>query len=191
MEATDFMLDVGQANELKLAARRAGATNADLKKLCEGDVFAQILPVIRGLGEVIVTKHLIDCDADPMVPNGWKVEEHTKGGQLEFDPAKVALYLSKQQQGDKYIEGNKLRKELKGKPVFNANVLDYLLAHTNLIPEEWNGKAIFFWGTIYRRSVGGLYVRYLFWDDGRWDWLYNWLGNYFLAFYPAVVPASK
>ena len=49
----ELMLDVGQANELKLAARRAGATNADLKRLSEGDMFAQILPVIR---ELLFTK---------------------------------------------------------------------------------------------------------------------------------------
>lgn len=48
MDDKELGLDVGQANEIKLAARRAGATNADLKRLSEGDMFAQILPVIRG-----------------------------------------------------------------------------------------------------------------------------------------------
>ena len=51
---TELMLDVGQANEIKLAARRAGATNADLKKLSEGDVFAKILRVLRGRAEVVI-----------------------------------------------------------------------------------------------------------------------------------------
>ena len=49
-----LMLDVGQANEIKLAARRAGATNADLKTLSEGDMFVTILPVLRGQAEVKV-----------------------------------------------------------------------------------------------------------------------------------------
>lgn len=48
----ELMLDVGQANEIKLAARRAGATNADLKRLSEGDMFAKILPVLRGHAKI-------------------------------------------------------------------------------------------------------------------------------------------
>jgi len=47
MDDTELMLDVGQANEIKLAARRAGATNQDLKRLSEGDMFTRILPVLR------------------------------------------------------------------------------------------------------------------------------------------------
>ncbi|MBU3964354.1 hypothetical protein KJ562_01315, partial [Patescibacteria group bacterium] len=59
----------------------------------------------------------------------------------------------------------------------NANLLDFYLAHINLIPEDWKGKAVFFWATIYRRSDGSLYVRYLFWSGGGWYWLYNWLDD--------------
>src|SRR3989344_3296480 len=117
----ELMLDVGQANEIKLAARRAGATNTDLKRLSEGDTFTQILPVLRGLGEVNITKHIVDLDADPMIPNDWKVEEHIKGGQFEFAPAKVALYLDEAQEKGGVIVGNKLRKKLKGRRVYNAN----------------------------------------------------------------------
>jgi hypothetical protein len=48
----ELMLDVGQANELKLAFRRAGYTNAEIKKLCEGDLLAQLLPLVKGVAEV-------------------------------------------------------------------------------------------------------------------------------------------
>lgn len=172
----DLMLDVGQANEIKLAARRAGATNADLKLLSEGDVFTQILPVIRGFGEVAITKHIIDLDADPMVPNRWEVVEHRKGGQFEFNPDNIGLYLDEEQKSGKRIVGNKLRKKLANQPLFNANLLDFYLAHINLIPEDWKGKAVFFWATIYRLSDGDLCVRCLFWVGGGWRWNYRWLG---------------
>lgn len=78
---TELMLDVGQANEFKLAARRAGYTNTDIKRMCEGDALARILPVLRGTGEVQIVKHSIDLDADPFVPEGWSVEKggHKKG----------------------------------------------------------------------------------------------------------------
>ena len=124
-------------------------------------------------------KIVIDCDDAPFTPNGWTVEEHNKMGQIEWNSEKIELYLSKGQK-NKWIEGNKLRKELEDKPVLNANVLDYLLAHPHLIPDEWkkdkngNTRYIFFWGTIYRSSGGYLVVRCLFFDGGEWDWCYYW-----------------
>lgn len=130
--------------------------------------------------------HLIDCDAAPFIPNGWSVEEHKKGGHLKFDPAKVFLYLSKKQK-KKSIGGYDLREELSGKPVMNANVLDYLLAHQELIPESWKGELIFFWGTIYRYYIGHLGVRCLGWSGSRWYWCHVWLGGNFDADYPAAI----
>lgn len=55
---SELTLEVGQANEIKLAARRAGATNADLKVLSKGDMFARILPVLRGRAKVVVSSIL-------------------------------------------------------------------------------------------------------------------------------------
>ena len=130
---------------------------------------------LRGDAEVVIKTHTIDCDANPYVPDGWKVEEHIKGGELVWNPDEVELYLCDKQKGGT-IEGNELRKLLKDKPVLNACVLDYLLANPQLIPEEWKGKAVFFWGTIYRHSRGLLCVRFLYWYDGGWYWSHNWLG---------------
>lgn len=145
---------------------------------------------------VKAVKNVINCDADPFVPNNWSVESHTKGGQFAFDPAKVKFHLSHNQQDGKVIEGSKLRKELTNEPVLNANVLDYLLKNPHLIPENWkkdekgNARYIFFWGTIYRSSDGYLSVRYLYCRDGRWRWGCGWLGNGWSDGYPAAVFAS-
>lgn len=49
----ELMLDVGQANELKLAFRRAGFTNRDIKKLCEGRLLTDVLAVIHGTYRII------------------------------------------------------------------------------------------------------------------------------------------
>lgn len=137
----------------------------------------------------VVTNHLINLDAKPFVPNGWKVEEHRQGGQFAWDKAKTGLYLADRQKSGTIV-GNELRKVLKDQPVLNANALDYLLANPHLIPEEWKGKYVFFWGTIYRSSGGGLYVRCLCWDDGRWRWGSFWLGYGWFGGFPAAVLAS-
>ena len=135
-------------------------------------------------------KHIIDCDADSFIPDGWKVEEHKKGGQFEWDATKVTLYLDDGQKKNKYIKGEKLREKLVDQPLLNANVLDHLLAHPDLIPEEWKSKDIFFWGTIYSRSGGGPCVRYLRWGGGKWRWDYYWLGHDWGGNDPAAVLAS-
>ncbi|NQV13324.1 MAG: hypothetical protein HQ530_03415 [Parcubacteria group bacterium] len=136
-------------------------------------------------------QHIIDLDADPFLPKGWKgVEEHRKGGQFEFDPTQVALYLSERQKGGKVIGGHDLREELKDRPVFNANLLDWYLVHPEHIPEEWKGKAICFWGTIYRNAHGRLVIRCLIWNGDRWDWSYRWFDEVFRGSGPAAVPAS-
>jgi len=192
--SNDLMLDVGQANELKLAFRRADFSNDDIKRLCEGNVLADVRRVLLGHAAINVVEHAIDCDAQPFVPDGWSVEEHQKGGAFKWDrnAQKDALYLSKGQAGSKYIEGNKLRKELSDKstPVLNANALDYLIANPHLIPEEWKGKYVFFWGTVYRSRGGSLFVRCLYWGGGRWDWCYDWLDYGFDGYDPAAVRVS-
>ena len=152
-------------------------------------------PVLAGLQKLIegdFGSKVVDLDANPFVPDGWSVEEHQKGGQFAFDPAKLGLHLSKKQEGDGRIEGNKLREELKAQPVVNANLLDWLYRKENqhLIPDEWKGKAVFFWGTIYRDADGSLCVRDLFWLGDGWYWGCRWLDYDWYSVFPAAVSAS-
>ena len=194
---SELTFDVGLAAKLKQAVLRNGITDlADIDWLCEGENLANVRRLRQGRVLLTVPEHLIDCDVQPFVPNGWTVEEHQKGGQWKFDPKQVEFFLASGQKGGKVIEGNKLRKELAKKPVLNANVLDYLLANPHIIPEEWkkdgqgNTRYIFFWGTVYRDSDGGLFVRYLFWYDGRWLWSDYWLDFGWVVSDPAALRAS-
>lgn len=171
---SDLMLDVDQAGELKAAFRRGGWTNQDIKRACEGDTLARYRQVLLGHAVITVVEHMIDLDAKPFTPDGWQVEEHHKGGPFKWDASKVGLHLRAQQKIGT-IEGNKLREELKGLPVYNANLLDYLLTHPHLIPWEWKGKCVFFWGTIYLKSGGDLWIRYLYWRGDAWVWSSHWL----------------
>jgi hypothetical protein len=180
------LYSVGQANQMMDAFEAAGFTPEDITRLQQFKGLAEFKKVLYGLAEIVTTKHIIDCSASPFIPDGWKVEEHQKGGLLEWNPAIVELYLA-DGQNNNTIKGHALRKLLAGKLVLNANVLDYLLAHPELIPEEWKGKCIFFWGTIYRDSGGGLCVRCLCWSGDGWDWDYGWLDYGFYGDYPAAL----
>lgn len=183
---------VGLAHKVCLAAEAQGYTPELLNALAEHpSLLGELRKVQLGLSEIKPNPLAIDCDADPLLPNrGWRVEEHRKCGVIVWDSAKVGLYLSKHQKGDESIEGNKLRKELVDKFVLNANVLDYLLAHPDLIPGDWRGTAIFFWGTIYGDSFSNRYVRCLRWDGRRWGQDHSWLGSAFCSRYGPAVVAS-
>ncbi|MFH1667787.1 MAG: hypothetical protein ABH884_02055 [Candidatus Komeilibacteria bacterium] len=185
------VMNVRLASELDHAFERNGYSAELVKKLLTGDLLSKLLPAVQGHADVVMKKHIIDLVADPFVPSGWKVEEHIKTeAQIEFDPTKIELYLSESQKQGKLIKGHDLRKELEGKPVLIANVLDYLLAHPEIIPNSWKDKYIFFWGTIYRGSGGSLWVRCLGWGGGEWLWRYYWLGDDFSGASPTALLAS-
>lgn len=185
----DIVLKLEHCVEIQDAIRRNKVTPGHLKKITSGDFLAHVRQVVDGYAEIKPIERLIDCDADPYLPSDRSVEEHRKGGQWKWNPAKVKLWLVKEQQKGA-VEGNKLREELKNKPVLNANVLDYLLKNPHLIPEEWKSKFVFFWGTIYRGRGGDLYVRYLYWRGAWWDWHYRWLGDVWGTGCPAALRAS-
>lgn len=42
----------------------------------------------------------------------------------------------------------------------------------------------------YRNSNGNLYVRYLYWNDDRWNWNNNWLDNNFNDNNPAALSCN-
>ena len=120
-----------------------------------------------------------------MLPKDWTIEYENnnsvwQGGKLHIEP----------EQETGYLKGTILAERLK-ETAYNAQVLDYLLEHQEEIPTFWKDKYICFWGTIYRYSGGFLYVRYLIWDGGRWDWLCHWLVHGFRDSHPAAVPASN
>ena len=150
---------------------------------------------LRNEIELITKKHIIDCNADPYIPDNWKVdnwkvEEHRKGGQIEFDIQRIELYLSQNQKDKNSEEGHDLQKTLAGKPVLNANVLDYLLANQYLIPEEWKDKYVYFWGTIFCDSDGDLCVRFLSRSRDEWYWNITYLDIDWGDNFPAALLAS-
>ncbi len=182
------MISLPQALELAHALQRNGWKPADVKWLSVGDRLTTILHVARGTGDIHIAKHVVNLAVDPSVPIGFKgIEHHEKGAaDFEWNPAKVRLHLSENQEGANSIEGNKLRMELVEEVPFNANLLDYLLKNPHLIPEEWKGKYVYFWGTIYRDSLGGPCVLYLYLGGSNWCWTCRWLGSRWDSFSPAA-----
>ena len=196
-----FIMSVRQAAELDHAFERNGWTPSHIKALSSGDMLARILPVVLGHAEIKPREHLIDCDAPVFCPDDWEVLPPVEQipsrvtGQLVWNLKAVRLYLSPNQKGVKHIVGNDLRLELveNKSQVYTAHVLDYLLKPENqhLIPEEWKGKAVFFWGTIYQHPYGSRYILFLYWFGSKWHWSYYWLGHDWIVSDPSAVLASS
>lgn len=151
---------------------------------------------INNLAPITHKNMKINTNKDPLILyDHWTVEEHKKGGKIDWNPEDMELYIPENQR-KVYITGHDLRKEL-GDNVMNANVLDFLLKNTELIPKSWkknpkgNIQFIYFWGTIYRDSDDGLYVRCLYFDVGRWQADYDCLDDDWDFDYPALRRASR
>ncbi len=133
--------------------------------------------------EVEPIPHSIDLDAHPnnLYRNrGWTVKEHLSGSQIglpcgQLDWWKHKLNFS---HPDWFNHGDQMNpsefwEKLKehGEPVLNANVLDYLLKHPELVfweldhrkdPVERTHFSLFaFWGTLFENRWGQRTVRAL------------------------------
>lgn len=109
-----------------------------------------------------IRENVIDGDADPIVYDKKTIAKHVKNGQLKWDHSMIASYIV----DDESFEGSKNSLILS----LNGNILDYLLANSQLIPKKWKSKTVFFYGTFYRSIIGSLYVRCLKRDDNKWIW---------------------
>lgn len=190
---------IGQSWELMSElAKRTPWGEIKLQALIEdiANVAPEFVRFLRNGGRVVVGPNpILNFDVSPFIPAGWEIGESDQiksrvKGMWEALIGKIDLHLDAGQQGGKVIRGHDLKNKLEGQPVLPAHVLDYLLAHSELIPESWKGKAIFFWGTIYRYADGGLCVRCLCWRGDGWDWRSSWLDDDWRDSAPCAVSAS-
>jgi hypothetical protein len=162
-------LDVGQANELKLAFRKHGFNNRDLKRLVEGDRLAEVLNYLKGFSAIRpIRGPNINCDIWPRIPEGMSaIEIHWKAGVISWNPGAFRLVYPRSE-SDRDLTGKTIRKELHVDRPANACVLDFLLANPDLIPDEWfhpHGEFgrlwVAFYGTIFRDTNDKQWVPYL------------------------------
>ena len=123
--------------------------------------------------------HIVDCDALPRPLDGWKIDEHRQHGKKECTSRHLMLWRSSDQEDGKEVSGFILYDELTGKAAANWNVLSHFLEHPRLIPEDWKGRRIYFWGTVFRDTKGNHRVCCLCWDTRGWDWRSSTLDSSF------------
>ena len=155
-----------------------------LQNIVKGDFFDN-MPIGR---ESIV----VDCDVTPYIPDGWSVVEHTPRGQIEFAPGKIQLYLTDSQRQGLQPQGRGLVVRTDGE-VHDERLPAGLPAGeqgAHSLDLEGGGRYVYFPATKYRDSDGALCLRCLYWNDGQWNWNYNWLDNHWDDQNPAAILAS-
>lgn len=187
---SDLGLDVGQANELKLAFRRYPYDNADIKRLCETDVLGDALGVLRGDAKVVLVKRIVDLNAAPVLgKDDLSVVKHLKQGRKPWAKVRLALmrpedlqytywsvperltHQTRRKFGDhtKINRRTMMPRFLRGQRPANICMRDFLLANQHLVRQDWNfiAKPILFWGTILNNGHCD-YVPGIQWSYGKW-----------------------
>ncbi len=131
----------------------------------------------------------INLSDDPFIPQNWKVYRHIKqDSNWLWDPEELVLRTAKI---GEYIDANELANRIGTKDLFNANLLDYLLSYSEIIPKEWIDKSVYFFGTIYLHPTSLRVIRCLFYNkyNNAWEWYYTWERSSFS--YPLAIVAKK
>ncbi|HEY4528415.1 MAG TPA: hypothetical protein VJJ48_01130, partial [Candidatus Paceibacterota bacterium] len=171
--------------ELSDGFEEDGYTPEQVKSLRAHGRLTAMLGVLRGTHEIRPMDHVIDLSAPCNLPfdsaervspaKTGIVKLEKRDDDLYLDGKKIDLFRSAGQQGDSYIVGHELRKELEGKGGnVGGSILDKCVEHSELWPDSWkkdaNGNTlnVFFWDDIFRDpSDGFLCVRCGYWSDGR------------------------
>lgn len=93
----------------------------------------------------------IDCNAHPKVPDMWQLGKHSMSlGQWVWNQQKIMLNDLELVDAE-FTEHAAIEQYCfsYGYVPANADILDFLLEHPNLIPSEWKGKLVYFCGTTY------------------------------------------
>ncbi|ETB63735.1 TPA: hypothetical protein DIC38_02935 [Candidatus Nomurabacteria bacterium] len=200
----DLMLDVSQAHELKMAFRRNGWTNGDIKTLSEGNILTSVLDVIRDNSCVISKEelsaiHIIDTRTKPKSTTHHAVMNHISNGLLKWDLSKISLFASKEfdrpcelykELCDEFDGSYPSYKKISNKSLANARVAEYLLVHPDLIPEEWKEYSyILFLGTICYCPFDAAWteVPVIYWDKKEMVWKYDYSNTGFPTYSYGVV----
>jgi hypothetical protein len=198
--------DTLQAMDVGFAEALAWAIGPGRKSLADEFIRPLGQRVLDARPKLVVTRVQVDLGAFPKkLGEGFSVEDHRgegtvtlekrSDGHLYLDGHKLVLWQSDRQKSGKTVTGYDLKAEATGQPVRNGNVLDALLKHPELFPDDWKTdeqgrtRYVFFLATIYRHG-DNLCVRCACFGGGRWLGGYYWLDFEWVERYWSAVRAS-
>lgn len=207
---SNLMLDVDQAGELKAAFRRHDWTNAEIKRLSEGDILARVRSVIRGQAKIVMVKKAqkkdvrldttirVDRSVRPTYPDWTSMVMHPElesTGPAKYDLAATTLWLHDRQQGG-YTTGQVIYDYLKEHGMLASclslqDAVEIQKKGPAVFRKVFGNKVIYFWKSVVQGRGGrGLLVPCLRVFGGRVILRWNWLARDWRDSRPAVRSAS-
>ena len=136
--------------------------------------------------------HFVDTTKKPRPEN---VGYHNTSLGI-VDASKVSLQWSSLQyrgpRGPWQEDGMRIYEDMRSESL-NANVLDYLLEHPDLIPRRWKKYCVVFWGTTFRDTNNDLCVGCLGFYKAlnKWGIIVKLVDDYFGPSWPAAYPRQS
>ncbi len=168
---SDLMLDVDQAGELKAAFRRGDWTNAEIKRLCEGNLLSRVRNVLLGRAEIVVVKKVkaspntiirVNRSVRPAYPD-WvdKVmdPELESTGPAEYDlVTSLTLWLHEGQKGGA-VTGTVIYDYLKKHDMLTSclslqDALEIQKRGVTVFRQVFGNNVVYFWKSVVRRRGG-------------------------------------
>lgn len=158
--------------------KTAGFNENDINNLIRFNELKKIKDVVNKKAFVFYWNHVINTNDDPTVPfddthNRLKIY-NSKQGLIKLSPSDLGGIFLEEIFGNKnlnteFLNIDKIFNNFLEKRFASAAILDYLLDHSDAIPNSWKDKFIVFPGTIYCEPDRA-YVRYLYCCKGQKIW---------------------
>ena len=199
----------GQSHQLMDSVEAAGWSSAHVTKAGQSrPLLVGFRGVLDGTHEIRPIEHIIDLGGAARLPfDSAVLESHRGSGIVRVELREDGVYLGGRRLGGLFrakaqkkstILGHDLRKECdKRSDMLPAVVLDFMVEHPELYPDEWKADAegntiyVFFMDDIFRYPADdSLCVRCGYWGGGRVRTRCLWLGRKFYRHYPVASFAS-
>ena len=183
--ASEFGKDLGLMHEVVVTGRKVGFTSEDWAMLAHDEKkIRQVLELIRGNVTLQFDSIIrVDRSVRPTYPDWARIVMHPELenlGPVEFDAAKLELWLHEGQKDGKWVNGQVIYEYLKEKKMLEnclglSDLIEIQAKGIDFFRRHFASKAVFAWKSVVRRRRGFLNVPCLYEHGDKvvlhWDWL--------------------
>lgn len=91
-----------------------------------------------------------------------------KNGVSEYTIGNIEALKSEHHDNNELISTSTMIDDFSNRKFPNSATLNYLLKSPRLIPQDWLGKRLYFWGSRYVIPGSAECVAYIVWDGKKW-----------------------
>lgn len=178
---SEFGKEHGLIHEVIVTGREVGADKDFWATLAhDKNLFEQVVNFVNTTPAPIF--RLVDKFDNDKTKDGWTSMSDTELNDGQFQPELVEFLKD----GEDYVNGDEMVKRTEHEANGGQRAAEAMLRDQSKIPQAWRKHILVFPKTLWRDSDRCQRVPYLYWDDGEWCLLFDWLGNDFDGLYRVV-----